>query len=105
MATPVRKHLVTIIGATEAQQQWVDRLVNSARAGTGDWPHPHPDIELTVVPLARFHEVMEDIGWQLTPDGPVDRHGPPDKVVDPIPDPNNGGMLHDAMHGLLGDFH
>jgi hypothetical protein len=93
MTTPVRKHLVTIDGATPEVQHWVDDFVASARAGTGDWPHPHTGITLTVVPLARLDQVLNQVGWARV------------TGRSPIPDPNSGGVYHTVLHGLLGDFH
>lgn len=101
MTTPVRKHLVTVLDAPPAVQHWVDAFVQSARSGTGDWPHPHDGIRLTVIPLARFDEVMTLVGWARTTQGPATGHTP----VDPVPDPDSGGIYHTVLHNLLGDFH
>ena len=101
MTTPVRKHLVTILDAPPEVQHWVDQFVAAARAGTGDWPHPHHEITLTVVPLETFDRVMTEAGWARTPAGPVSPGGP----VSPFPAPNNGSMYHNVLHGLLGNFH
>jgi len=102
---PVRKHLVTIQGASAEQQNWVDRFIGAARDGTGDWPHAHSHITLTVVPLATFVHAMEEAGWQLTADGPAERNAQPGTTVSPVPGPNQGTTYHNVLHSLLGDFH
>ncbi|WP_203786893.1 hypothetical protein [Paractinoplanes rishiriensis] len=97
MTTPVRKHLVTVVDAAPAVQAWVDQFIASARAGTGDWPHPHGGIEQTFIPLARFDAVMAEAGWARTAEGTV--------PMSPVPDPDKGGIYHNVLHSLLGDFH
>ena len=96
MSVPVRKHLVTILDAPPEVQHWTDQFIAAARAGTGAWPHPHDGIPMTVVPLATFDAVMAQVGWARTPAG---------VPADPFPDPNDGSRWHDALHGLLGNFH
>lgn len=102
MTTPLRKHLVTILDAPPAVQHWVDEFIASARTGSGDWPHPHGTIPMTVVPLQTFDDVMAQAGWARTAGGPQS----PDGVHSPpVPDPGRGGLYHNVLHGLLGDFH
>lgn len=101
MTTPVRKHLVTVVDAAPAVQDWVDQFIASARAGTGDWPHPHTGIALTVIPLAQFDAVLAQAGWARTAEGAS--NGP--ILMDPVPDPDNGSIYHNVLHGLLGNFH
>jgi hypothetical protein len=105
MQETVRKHLVTIQGASAEVQGWVDAFITSARTGTGDWPHAHSTIPMTQVPLATFTHAMEEIGWALTADGPVERTPAPGPVLDPVPDPDKGSAYHNLLHSLLGDFH
>jgi hypothetical protein len=101
MTAQVRKHLVTIVDAPPEVQHWVDDFIAAARAGTGAWPHPHQEITHTVVPLQTFDRVMAEAGWARTPGGPVSDDG----QVSPQPDPNTGGLYHNVLHGLLGNFH
>jgi hypothetical protein len=102
MTTPVRKHLVTILDAPPAVQHWMDAFVAAARTGTGDWPHPHGGIPLTVVPLQTFDDVMTQVGWARAAGGPESTDG---VTLPPVPDPGRGGMYHNVLHSLLGDFH
>lgn len=102
MTTPVRKHLVTILDASPAVQHWVDEFITSARAGTGDWPHPHATIAMTAVPLQRFDDVLAQVGWMRTAGGPA---APGGVLSEPVPSPGLGGVYHNVLHGLLGDFH
>jgi hypothetical protein len=101
MTTPVRKHLVTVIDASPGVQDWVDQFVASARAGTGGWPHPHDGISRTTIPLARFDAVMAEVGWARTASGASSGPVP----LSPVPDPNQGGVYHNVLHSLLGNFH
>ncbi|HYN94187.1 MAG TPA: hypothetical protein VES42_10110 [Pilimelia sp.] len=105
MQSSLHKHLVTIQDATPETQAWVDRFIAAARAGTGNWPHAHQTIPMTVVPLATFERVMASVGWTATPAGPVERHPHGDDPVHPQPGPSDGSAWHDALHGMLGDFH
>jgi hypothetical protein len=105
MTVPARKHLVTVLDATPDVQHWVDEFIAAARAGAGGWPHPHAEITLTVLPLARFIEAMEESGWELTPGGPIERGTQPGDPVSPLPGPNDGGIYHTMLHNMLGDFH
>lgn len=97
MTSEIRKHLVTVIDAPAATQDWVDQFIEAARSGLGDWPHPHDGIVRTVIPLARFDAVMTQVGWARTTEGTI--------PLDPVPDPDNGSIYHNVLHGLLGDFH
>jgi hypothetical protein len=106
MQQPVRKHLVTIQDASAEVQAWMDAFVDSARTGTGEWPHAHPVIPMSFVPLATFTHAMEQVGWGLTADGPVERNPTPGPVLSPVPeDPDKGSTYHNVLHSLLGNFH
>lgn len=101
MTTPIRKHLVTIQGAPPSVQRWVDEFVAAARTGIGDWPHPHDTIPMTLVPYERFLDVVRHLGWDMGTEGPVSGAVP----LGPVPRPHSGGVYHEALHSLLGDFH
>ena len=105
MTVPVRKHLVTVLDAAAETQHWVDQFIESARTGADGWPHPHTEITLTVLPLSKFNQAMEAAGWQLTPEGTIERGSQPGAPISPIPDPDQGSTYHNVLHSLLGDFH
>lgn len=100
-------HLVTVLGASEETQQWVDAFIAAAQAGAGDWPHPHPDIPPTVIPLEVFQAAIEAGGLGVIAEqragGGAAQARP---ATDPAPDdPSKGGTYHNVLHSLLGDFH
>jgi hypothetical protein len=101
--TTDHKRLLTIIDAPAGVQQWVDAFVASARAGTGEWPHPHPTVPMTTVSAATFAQCVEkylgEAWWIVAP-------GSPERKPAPIPtDPDSGSAYHNLLHSLLGDFH
>jgi hypothetical protein len=101
--TTDHKRLLTILGAPAEVQQWADAFVASARTGTGDWPHPHPTMPMTAVPLATFARCVEknlgEAWWITAPDSP-------ERTPAPVPpDPDSGSAYHNLLHNILGDFH
>lgn len=109
------KRLVTLIDGSPDAQIWVDALVVAAQQGVGNWPHPHPDIPRRSITLAQLWDAIENsftVGgepWSITAFGfpPLPTLPPGARVGDREPDPptNNGSLLHDAAHAVLGDFH
>lgn len=113
-SAPATEHqrLVTVTGGSADAQAWVDALVVAARDMIGNWPHPHPGIPRQRITIAALWAAIES---SFTSDGKpwsIVEYGFPTLPNlswtggrKPDPDPNNGSILHDAMHAAFGDFH
>ncbi|GAB2961827.1 hypothetical protein GCM10027280_58310 [Micromonospora polyrhachis] len=119
--------VVSIVDAPDDVQQWVDALVEAARVGEGDFPHPHPDPPSRVLTLADLLHAIEraysvgGVPWSIVERGfpPIDGMAATDVTVviertaapatikhddDPVR-PNSGTSAHNLLHSMLGDFH
>jgi len=115
MQSPELVRGLSIVDAPDDVQQWVDALVEAARVGGGEFPHPHPDPPSRVLTLADLlHAIERTYSFGGVPWSIVERGFPPIDGTAALPAikhdddpvwPNSGTSAHNLLHSMLGDFH
>jgi hypothetical protein len=106
-----RARKLSVVGAPEEVQRWVDAFVESALDGHGDWPHQHIELPTTQTSLGRLWSAIQKDFASVTgqPWSVVSRGFPPlpGSPLPPLPDDERprDSSYHNLLHSLFGDFH